>query len=208
MNPSVERQLTIQHIKSLLIQERYFRDTAQWQNLRNAYHPDASQTSINITWFEGDIDGFVSGSEQMMNGGTRATHSICPVSVHVNGEKAVSESTGSINIRFMVGDCSYDCTSYTRFVSRLQRVDGKWKILTLEAIYERDTIIPVFPTLSNTPFVLNYPRNSYKCIAWILARKGFEINRNLPGIDLPLSVSKLMENSWTWLGRSESSYSG
>jgi hypothetical protein len=37
-------------IKSLLVRERYYRDTAQWESLRNAYHPDASKTRINISW--------------------------------------------------------------------------------------------------------------------------------------------------------------
>lgn len=37
-------------IKSLLIRERYYRDTAQWEELRRSYHPDAGQTRIDISW--------------------------------------------------------------------------------------------------------------------------------------------------------------
>ena len=37
-------------IRSLLIRERYYRDTAQWERMRNSYHPDNSKTWINITW--------------------------------------------------------------------------------------------------------------------------------------------------------------
>lgn len=37
-------------IKSLLVRERYYRDTGQWEKLRASYHPDASKTHIDITW--------------------------------------------------------------------------------------------------------------------------------------------------------------
>mgnify|MGYP001568042072 CR=1 FL=1 len=38
-------------IKSLLVRERYYRDSKQWDKLRDSYHPDATKTSINITWY-------------------------------------------------------------------------------------------------------------------------------------------------------------
>lgn len=37
-------------IKSLLIRERYYRDTGQWEKLRGSYHPNPSKTSIDISW--------------------------------------------------------------------------------------------------------------------------------------------------------------
>lgn len=37
-------------IKSLLVRERYYRDTSQWRKLRAAYHPESTKTHINITW--------------------------------------------------------------------------------------------------------------------------------------------------------------
>ena len=37
-------------IKDLLIRERYYRDTFQWDNLRHCYHPDVAKTNIKITW--------------------------------------------------------------------------------------------------------------------------------------------------------------
>ena len=45
-----EQELAELQIRSLLTRERYYRDTAQWENLRNSYHPDASKTYIKITW--------------------------------------------------------------------------------------------------------------------------------------------------------------
>ena len=150
--------------------------------------------------FNGDVNGFVAGSEKMAGGGSTSTHSICPVEIHVHGDKALSESTGSIMARFQHGGASYDCTSYARFVSRLQRVDGDWKMLTLEAIYERDTIQPSFPGVpSAPPLDIKTGRESYKCLGWLLSQKGFNVDQGLPGTDLPESVQSFMEEHSQWL---------
>lgn len=37
-------------IRSLIVRERYYRDTGQWSKLRGAYHPDASKTKVRISW--------------------------------------------------------------------------------------------------------------------------------------------------------------
>ena len=67
-------------IKSLLVRERYYRDTCQWQKLRESYHPDASKTSIDISWyvqtlcFIGATFCCHTGTEQgLPNSGSRAT---------------------------------------------------------------------------------------------------------------------------------------
>jgi hypothetical protein len=42
-------------------------------------------------------------------------------------------------------------------------------------------------------------RKSYKCIAWILSQKGFQIKQDLPGVDDPASAEALMTEVFTWL---------
>jgi hypothetical protein len=206
-------------IKYLLTRERHYRDTRQWKKLRESYHKDASKTSIKITWsvshlqcsqsnnltslrFTGDIDGFVAGSEKMSRSGTEALHTICPIEVHISGTKAISESTGSITVRFTQGGMDYDCTSLCRFVSRLELVDGVWRMLTLEAIYVRDYILPAFPgkAIMDVPMdVLKGKRASYKYLGWLLAQKGFEVAVDLPGTDDADSIKRVMDASTAWL---------
>jgi hypothetical protein len=150
--------------------------------------------------FQGDIDGFVAGSKGMARGGTAAVHQIFPVEVYLNGgNKALTESTGSISIRFSYEGAQYDCVSSTRFISRLENVGGEWKLLTLDAIYDRDSITPVLP---RAPVDFPFPpgaRESYKCIAWVLSQKGFAIKDNLPGNDSPASCEQLMKEGFEWL---------
>lgn len=38
-------------IKSVLVKERYFRDSCQWDKFRDTYHPDASKTHLDISWY-------------------------------------------------------------------------------------------------------------------------------------------------------------
>lgn len=150
--------------------------------------------------FQGDIEGFVAGSRSMATGGTGALHTICPVEVHMNGNKALSESTGSISIRFRFKGMEYDCISFTRFISRLECVDGQWKLLTLEAIYDRDCITPTIPSSASVEFPLpKGGRDSYKCIAWVLSQKGFKVKQDLPGVDDLPSCTRLMEENLVWL---------
>lgn len=138
----------------------------------------------------------------MAQGGASSTHTICPVEIHFDDKrvKALAESTGSINSRFRMDGHEYDCASYARFISRLERVNGEWKMLTLEAIYDKDTITPALPMVSApAKFDMEGHRDSYRCIGWLLAGKGFQVNRDLPGTDRPESVTKFMDESFTWL---------
>ncbi|KAF9887165.1 hypothetical protein FE257_010419 [Aspergillus nanangensis] len=199
MSAALEKALVENEIKSLLVRERYYRDTNQWEKLRSCYHPDASKTHIDITWYQGDVDGFVSGSRAMSTGGTGALHSISPVEVSLHGDKALTESTGSVAIRFKHSGNDYDSVSVTRFISRLQRVGSEWKLLSLEAIYERDSILPVVPGVSGEISLPAGGRESYKCISWVLGQRGFKIKQDLPGADDPASVAQLMEQSTNWL---------
>lgn len=142
----------------------------------------------------------MSGSKQMADGGAAASHTISPIEVAFNGAKALSLSTGSITVRFERDGSFYDCVSWTRFVSRLERTAEGWKMLTLEAIYERDSIIPVVPGASTSvSFNPSTARQSYRCLAWLLAQKGYVINDRLPGLDWPESVQNFMDNQYQWL---------
>jgi hypothetical protein len=48
---SDDKLLTKFQIQSLLVQERYYRDTLQWEKLRQCWHPDPTQTNIKISWY-------------------------------------------------------------------------------------------------------------------------------------------------------------
>ena len=46
----IEQMFDECRIRSLLIRERYYRDSCQWERMRDAFHPDTSKTWVNIQW--------------------------------------------------------------------------------------------------------------------------------------------------------------
>lgn len=155
--------------------------------------------------YNGDIEGFVSGSQAMIKGGTKALHTITPVEIHVVGEKAFSESVGSIQIRLRLDDKEYDCVSNGRFISRLQKTDDGWKLLSLVVIYDRDSLVPTMPSVSSLDFTFDFAklRESYKSLSWVMSQKGFQVDQTLPGTDNLDSVTELMNEGHAWLSRSD-----
>lgn len=145
----------------------------------------------------------------MASGGTSATHTITPVEIHFDesGSKAVSESVGSVTIRFSHGGTQFDCVSWTTFVSKLQNVDGNgWRLCSLEAIYMRDSITPVVPQANEkaaekVQMMLKGGdrRESYKCIALVLEKGGFTVGNDMPGTDDPSSVARCMKEVFEWI---------
>ncbi|KAL4809154.1 hypothetical protein BDV18DRAFT_95084 [Aspergillus unguis] len=187
-------------IRSLLVRERYYRDTAQWAKLRDAWHPDASKTRIKISWYEGDIDGFITGSKAMVKGGTSAFHTISPIEIHINGDKALSESLGSIQIRVSLDGKEYDCISHARFISRLLNVGSRWVLASLEVIYDRDSLVPTAPFGGQAiEMDVSGHRKSYKYLSWLLGMNGQTIAQDLPGTDRPEAVEKVMAGNYAWL---------
>jgi len=142
----------------------------------------------------------------MVRGGTLASHLITPVDIHFSSchQKAVSESTGNITFRFKVEGETYELVSWTRFISRLEKVGADWKLAGLEAIYDRDLIIPVRPSTNganSTSFKHEGGRESYSSLAWFLEQRGLPVNNDLAGTDRPQSVEDLMNRQFHWLNK-------
>jgi hypothetical protein len=136
----------------------------------------------------------------MARGATSTTHSVQPVEVHVNGDRAVSESVGTIFARFKHRGTAYDLVSYGRFVSRLERDGDAWKMCSLDVIYDRDAIQPVTPGPSAGIELDPGARESYRCLHWVLAQNGYAIDGRLPGTDDSGSGEALMRACAGWLG--------
>ena len=49
---SASRLLDDFDIRSLVVRERYYKDTFQWENWRKTYHPDPEKTWIDIAWYD------------------------------------------------------------------------------------------------------------------------------------------------------------
>lgn len=134
--------------------------------------------------------------------GVQGTHEIRPADTHFNDrrDKAVAESRGQLRIPVVLEDTSYTLTSYVRFISRLEKDRSHWYMLSFEAIYENDNLIPDFPS-NKTPSTGPLPgsRKSYGVTSWVLGLSNLSINQDLPGTDRPETVEAMMNKQFDWL---------
>jgi hypothetical protein len=115
------------------------RDQRRWSELLSTFHPDGE---IAVSWFRGPFTEFV---EHCKRSGP-SKHLIMAPLVTVNGERATAETTVSILVRQAIEGLAVDMTSRGRFLDRLERRGGGWKILERTALYEQDRLDPVVPS--------------------------------------------------------------
>ncbi len=105
-----------------------------------------------------------------------------------------------ITARFGHRGHDYDLTNWVRFVSQAEKVESKWKLLTLEVIYIRDGIAPVGNAPTPEFWQLNgWPRKSYRFLAWHLGARGVKVREDLPGTDDEESVNEVMDRNRGWI---------
>jgi hypothetical protein len=116
-----------------------YRDQRRWPELLATFHPDGE---IAVSWFRGPFRDFV---EHCKRGGP-SKHLISPSVVRVAGERALAETNIVILVRQSIEGLAVDMTSRARFLDRLERRQGQWRILERAAIYEQDRLDPVVPS--------------------------------------------------------------
>ena len=155
-----------------------WRDQGRWKELLTLFD---EQATISVSWYSGEIDGFVDASTHMASTGKfRTKHLIGLPRISISGEKALTETDTIIMIRSSFGPLEVDITSSVRFFDRLLRnTSGDWKILSRVAIYEKDRIDPVSPSVLFWLFNRlarfdKYP-HEFKHLAYGLERKGWKL---------------------------------
>jgi hypothetical protein len=146
-----------------------YRDQRRWSALLSTFHPDGE---IVVSWFRGPFSEFV---EQCKRGGMSKHHLFPPV-VRVIGDRAVAETNVVILVRQVIDNLAVDMTSRGRFLDRIARRDGNWKILERVAIYELDRLDSVVPSqaferMMQAADVAKYPE-PYRYMAFRLAAAG------------------------------------
>ena len=183
----------------VVLRERETRDRHWWDDMRACF---ADESTVTLTWYDGSGHGFVDGSIEMAERGQASRHRISPPVVRLAGERAV--------ISLPIGIESYpdvegvDCvmTTYARHLYRLERFADVWKIVQLNAIYERDEIFPSVPgaTVRIDSSELEGLRRPYRLLAWNLGRHGYDVSQELPADDRPEHVSRVYGEAFEWAG--------
>jgi SnoaL-like domain len=148
------------------------RDLAQWESLRELFHPDGT---IEVTWFEGRFNDFVDASMKMGGSSLRTKHLITSPVVSFNGDKAVTETNAVIvgeNIELALG-----CASHNRFYDWVEKRAGVWKIVRRQSIYDCGSFtFPQGVVDIDRSLARRFPRE-YAPLAYVLEKSGFPVTR-------------------------------
>jgi SnoaL-like domain len=155
-----------------------WRDQGRWTELRSTF---TEEGTISVSWYTGSIDGFIDASRQMASGVEAQTkHWIGVPRISLAADRALAETDVVIMARSRVGPLELDMTAYARFFDQLER-DTKhgWRIASRVAIYEKDRIDPVGPSLlfwliNTLTRYGKYPAE-LKHLAFGLERKGMSL---------------------------------
>lgn len=186
-------------VTQTVLRERQGRDRCWWDQMRDCYWPDST---VNLSWYRGTGPGFVDASQRMAGRGDASVHRLSPPTVQTVANRAFAELPAGIELRTDVDGVAVDLVSYTRIEYRLERRDGRWGILALDCIYERDTISAVLPGLpvAITPADLAPYREPYAILSWHLARRGYDVSADLLGDDRPERTAAFYAETLKWLG--------
>ncbi len=185
-------------VTQVVLAERQGRDRGWWDQMAAQFWDDST---VRLSWYNGDGAGFVAGSAAMAERGAVATHHLFAPVVHVRGAKAYVELSLAMRITVEVDGVQGDLVSYTRLNYRLERREGVWRILTLDAVYEYATLTPSVPgqAIEIDPADLAPYRPSYALLAWNIAREGRVPSQDELGDDRPGELAAFYESVWTWL---------
>ncbi|WP_329563354.1 nuclear transport factor 2 family protein [Kitasatospora sp. NBC_01266] len=187
-----------ERITQLILHERQGRDRGWWEQLEAAYWPDSR---VHLSWYNGSGPGFIAGSRNMIGRGDTSVHRMSPPVVHVVGDRGYVEAPTGVEFRVTIDGVLVDLVSRTRLNYRVERRDGVWKILSLDAIYERDTITPAVPGTAITipQERLAGFRPALALISYYLQSRGYPVGDNLLGDDQPRARDAFYAEVLAWL---------
>lgn len=132
-------------IRDVLRRWAFGRDQGKWQQLAACYHPEATMA---ISWYSGPARGFVERSRALTDArvpGDNTKHLLGNAVVERRGTRAIAESDAIVLVRAKLDGVVADTIAYLRFLDRLEKRDGTWRIVVRTGIYEHDRVDPVAP---------------------------------------------------------------
>ncbi|MGY2736888.1 nuclear transport factor 2 family protein [Sphingomonas sp. UYP23] len=188
-------------VDSLIQRERAARDTGQWAEMANCYHP---KSYVEVSWFQGAGTDFVKQSSLIAGGKVYTFHIMSPAVVMLNGDRALAETGCTVHGLTELEGVEIDIVSQSRLLWRAQKEKAGWLIAGMRAYYLSDAIIAADPT--KVPdidhAIFDGLRRSYRSIAYVMARSGFPVRDDLAGIDRPDTVASLRAKEMEWLAGS------
>lgn len=132
-------------IRDVLRRWAFGRDQGRWEMLAACYHPGATMA---ISWYSGPAEGFIERSKALTEArvaGDTTKHLLGNAVIERRGSRALAESDATVLVRASLDGVAADTTAYLRFLDRVEKRDGIWRIAERTGIYEHDRVDPVAP---------------------------------------------------------------
>ncbi len=192
-------------IRQMVERWAVWRDAGDWTRFATVWHPEGQMMA---TWFQGPFAEFIRVTQEGWAKGVSILHFLGGTAVEVAGERAIAQTKMTISQRGMVEGangpvlCDVVCTG--RFYDFVQKVNGEWKLLHRQPIYEKDRIDPVDSTATLTldqAALATFPEG-YRHLAYIQTRIGYTVKMDMPMLKGPV-VDELYCRGARWLAGGE-----
>ena len=198
-NDTAETLCEKSNVTKLVEYERYCRDMMLFDAEKECFSEDSY---VKISWFNGSGREFVERSRSSAGElWTAPKHKMYNTFVWLNGDKAAAEAQCMMGAYNTVDGVQYHRLGWARLLYRVQKEGGLWKVKGLDCIYERDMLIPVVPSAALDASEFEKYRPSYKCLSWVLDKRGIPCSDRLPGDDRPSIVEELYTDTTNWLAQ-------
>jgi hypothetical protein len=184
-------------IRELIENWAVWRDARLWDRFRTVWHDDGRMMA---TWFQGTADEFIKVSEEGFLRGVRILHFLGGMSIDIKGPRAIAQTKMTIAQRALVENILCDVVCTGRFYDFIEKRNGRWGIVLRQPIYEKDRIDPVDPAAKlelDQTLLAQFPEG-YRHLAYLQAKIGYKIKRDMPGLDGP-ELTALYARGAGWL---------
>ncbi len=189
-------------IADLIQRERAARDSAAWDEMETYYHPDST---IEVAWFQGSGHEFVSATRKNWRSeGNINFHELGVAVITLGNGRAVAEMACTLHGFYQRDGIDMKGTGYIRLLWRAQKLNDRWLIAGLRALYIRDLLQPCNPNQQITldEAELASYRQSYRFLTSTLTHLGRNPSDDLPGMDQPGTAEALRKAEHLWLQNS------
>lgn len=162
----------------------FARDHGEWETMRRCFHPEAT---VRVLWYAGPVASFLDRTIEAAKKrapGEGSKHWFGNARACVKGDRALLETDAMVLGRTRFENIFFDFTLYIRLFDRLERRQEEWKILRMDAIYDKDRLDPVIPGSVPPGFFsgvdLAGRSAAVALMQWRLERRGGKIPADLP----------------------------